>query len=532
MTVSDPATWLAILAGLGLSLFLWSWKSAKSTPPLPPGPRPLPLVGNILDLPPKGEPDHLFWLKHREKYGPVSSVTVMGGTIVILNDKDAAFELMEKMAIKNSSRPHMEFCFGMCGYNRFATGMPYDDTLRRHRKLIHQYIGTSASVIGLRKVQEREISRTLMRLLETPERLIDHVRTQVGATVIELTYGYSMETKQPDPVLQLVSRWVDIFCATVIPGKWLVDLFPFMKHLPSWFPGAGFQEIAKRWRKEVFAAADVPFQFAKIQWENNSNRPSFVSYSLDRAGDDIDPELESDINLSAANLYGAASDTTVSTLSFAYLALIKHPEILRKAQKEIDEVVGSERLPTFEDRAKLVYLESVIKEAYRWHPTAPIGVAHKSDADQIFRGFFIPKDSILLPNAWWYAHDPNRYHEPERFNPERFLAPYNEPDPKEYVFGIGRRICPGKTFADANIWLTIAQTIAVFDVLKAVDEHGVPVEPIVEPITELVTHPAKFPFQIKPRSQKHEEMIRRIAQPSASEKSDLELLEQLGVLKK
>uniref|UniRef100_A0A8H7NBU0 O-methylsterigmatocystin oxidoreductase n=1 Tax=Bionectria ochroleuca TaxID=29856 RepID=A0A8H7NBU0_BIOOC len=437
----------------------------------------------------------------------------MGGTIVILNDKDAAFELMEKMAIKNSSRPHMEFCFGMCGYNRFATGMPYDDTLRRHRKLIHQYIGTSASVIALRKVQEREISRTLLRLLETPERLIEHVRTQVGATVIELTYGYSMETKQPDPVLQLVSRWVDIFCATVIPGKWLVDLFPFMKHLPSWFPGAGFQDIARRWRKEVFAAADVPFQFAKIQWENNSNRPSFVSYSLDRAGDDIDPELESDINLSAANLYGAASDTTVSTLSFAYLALIKHPDILRKAQKEIDEVVGSERLPTFEDRAKLVYLESVIKEAYRWHPTAPI-------------------DSILLPNAWWYAHDPNRYHEPERFNPERFLAPYNEPDPKEYVFGIGRRICPGKTFADANIWLTIAQTIAVFDVLKAVDEHGVPVEPIVQPITELVTHPAKFPFQIKPRSQKHKEMIRRIAQPSASEKSDLELLEQLGVLNK
>lgn len=81
--------------------------------PLPPGPKGLPLVGNVNDLPPPGVPEYQHWLEHKDRYGPLSSVTVLGQTMIIIHDKDVAFELLEKRANRTSGRPHMKFGFDM-----------------------------------------------------------------------------------------------------------------------------------------------------------------------------------------------------------------------------------------------------------------------------------------------------------------------------------------------------------------------------------------------------------------------------------
>lgn len=144
---------------------------------LPPGPKPLPVLGNITDLPPKGVPEFRHWLKHKEVYGPISSVTVMGQTLVIVHDKEAAHDLLEKNSITSSQRPTTEFANNLCGFGEFLPSQQYDDNFRRGRKFVHQQLGTKAAVTRFNDVQEVEVRRFLLRVLNQPETLAEHLKT-------------------------------------------------------------------------------------------------------------------------------------------------------------------------------------------------------------------------------------------------------------------------------------------------------------------------------------------------------------------
>lgn len=151
----------------------------KSKFPLPPGPKPLPIVGNIKDLPPPGTPDFRHWLPFKEKYGPISSVTLLGRTLVIIQDKEAAVEYLEKNSSKTSSRPQFEFA-NMCGYGTMLAFMDYTDLFRQHRKFVHHQFGTTALVSRFNGVQEIESKRFLMRIFKEPESLFQHIKTYVN----------------------------------------------------------------------------------------------------------------------------------------------------------------------------------------------------------------------------------------------------------------------------------------------------------------------------------------------------------------
>jgi fumagillin biosynthesis cytochrome P450 monooxygenase len=146
---------------------------------LPPGPKPWPIIGNIMDLPPKGIPEHQHWLKHKDIYGPVSSVTILRQTMVILHDRDDVHELMEKNSLKTSSRPSFEFASNWCNFRKFTACKPYDDVFRRHRKFMHQQLGTKKSIEQYHTVLEAEAGRFLLRLLEAPQNLTQHLKTYV-----------------------------------------------------------------------------------------------------------------------------------------------------------------------------------------------------------------------------------------------------------------------------------------------------------------------------------------------------------------
>ena len=229
---------------------------------------------------------------------------------------------------------------------------------------------------------------------------------------------------------------------------------------------------------------------------------------------------EDAIKNSAAIMFGGGADTTVSTISSFTLAMMLFPDVQRRAQNEIDEVVGTERLPGFQDRGRLPYVNALVKETLRWLPVVPISTTHVADEEVILSGYRIPKGDYLLPSIWWFLHNPDTHPNPSTFDPDRFLEPRNEPEPSEQIFGYGRRICPGRHLADDNLYLTISRLLATFNVAKALDEEGRPLEIEIEVTAGLISHPKPFPYSIKPRSARHAELIRLVETKHPWELSD------------
>jgi len=153
-----------------------------------------------------------------------------------------------------------------------------------------------------------------------------------------------------------------------------------------------------------------------------------------------------------------------------------HPDIQKKAQKEIDQLLGGERLPTLSDMDDLPYVYAMLKEIYRWHTPLPISIPKSLREDDVYKGYYLPKGAIVMENVWAIFQDPAVYPEPHVFNPERFLKDGKlDPsvrDPEDRVFGSSRRICPGKYFANRALFLRFATILATFNIKPGTNDKG------------------------------------------------------------
>ncbi|KAI0521821.1 cytochrome protein [Xylaria bambusicola] len=500
----------------------------KKQLPLPPGPRGIPLLGNVLDLPPKGGRDCEHWLKFKDTYGPISSITVLGTTFVILHSPELTSELLENRSSKYSSRPSLIFAEAN-GWSDALTLMKYDKAYRRRRKITHTLVGTKMNVAPYLPLQDVEVHRFLFRTLQEPERFLEHIKTEAAAFILKLIYGYTVEPHKPDPLVELVDEAMTHFSATVVPGAWLVDSIPALRYIPEWMLGGGWKKTARAWRAVLRETVEKPLQFARQHITSDDQNRSFVRDFYDEKGAGITSRDQEDFKWAATTLYGGGADTTVNTISAFFLAMILFPDVQRKAQDEIDRVVGTHRLPTFDDRKSLPYIEALLTEAWRWHSVGPLGVPHASSAEDIVNGYRIPKGSIIVSNIWWYTHDPSVYTDPYIFNPERFMGPNPQSDPVPYTFGYGRRICPGRFIADSSVWLTIVRSLAVFNISKGLDENGRETEPNVQFLPGLISRPADFKATIKPRSPEHEALIRQLEELHPWEESNAAEIREMKI---
>lgn len=334
--------------------------------------------------------------------------------------------------------------------------------------------------------------------------------SQIVSFILRTTYGYSANsaTNNPqDPLVNLIRGVNEVIIKVVVPMSWMVDIFPFLKYLPSFLPGMHFKRYAKEISHHHHKASDVPFSFVKNQMDSGSYRPSFVSRSIEdaRTFDGLAVQDAEDIKWSAGAMYIAGGDTVTSSLTTFLLAMTLYPDVQRKAQEEIDRVIGSNRLPRFEDRENLPYLNALVKEVLRWRPVAPLGLPHLAEEDVEYDGYLIPKGSIIIPSIWWICHDPDVYADPETFCPERYLE-RNEPDPVA-VYGFGRRICPGKYLADSTVFITTAKALSVFNIERGVNDGGEGMNPGKTP--GIVSFPTELPYKVAPRSESHAELIQR-----------------------
>ncbi|KAI5118229.1 hypothetical protein M0805_000725 [Coniferiporia weirii] len=511
---------LGLLTILLVARFVRS-RNSKPTLPLPPGPRPLPLIENLLDLPKGFEAFH--WAKHKELYGPISSLSVFGTTIVILNDAQITLDFFEKRSAIYSDRPHFLFGGDLVGFSGVTTLLQYGPLLKTHRKEMHRCIGTPAAMERFIELEEIETRRFLLRLLEEPSELIKHIRTTAGAIILKISHGYTIASRGPDPFVDLADATLVVFSECLIPGKWAIDNFPLLRHLPDWLPGFSSKKTAREWNRIVMDFINKPYAFVKHQMQTGNGIPSFASSLIERNVSD-----EYAMKWIAATLYGGGADTTVSAVATFFLAMVLYPDVYKKAQAEIDTVIGRINLPLLSDRKRLPYIEAIEKESLRWNNVVPMGVPHVSSQEDTYMGYRIPKGATVLSNIWQMTHDPDVYYEPFTFKPERFLGENAEPDPRALAFGFGRRICPGKELADGSLFLSIAMTSAVFNISCAKDAVGRDIEPVYEYTPGVISHPKTFEYSIKPRDKKAESLILSVLDRHPFEAGDADVLAGLS----
>lgn len=331
---------------------------------------------------------------------------------------------------------------------------------------------------------------------------------------MSLTYGYNLKGND-DRMIAAPVQSTEMLSQLILPGAVLVNHLPFLQRIPSWVPWFNYESLARKGRELSSRMANEPFNFVKNAMRDGTAVQSLASEHLQEIENMASPERqrqEAIVKKTLASMYMAGSDTTVSSLTSLFLALVLYPAVQKRARAELDAVVTRDRLPTFGDRPRLPYVDAMCRELLRWQMVTPLGVPHASTEDDVYNGLFIPKGAIMMANAWAILHNPDLYPDPEVFKPERFLnedGTLRDDPVVTLAFGIGKRICPGRHFVDSTLFIVISSVLSVFNVVKAKDMDGREIPVSVAPSFEssIVVHPEKFECAMLPRDKSAKDLI-------------------------
>ncbi|KAH8114929.1 cytochrome P450 [Phellopilus nigrolimitatus] len=523
----DSAVTVSLVV-LATTFFVKQVLLAPKAVKLPPSPPSDPIIGNARSMP--LEFAYKTFGEWTKTYGDVIYASVLGRPMIIINSVASARDLMEKKGAIYSSRPKMWILGELMGWSNTLPFLQYGERFRKHRRMMQQHFNSHA-VAAFRPIQSGQVNDFLRRVLAKPENFRKDVHRLIASSILMATFGHEV-TSENDPYIALVNRTTKMSTDAGSPGGTIIDFFPALRFLPEWLPGMGLKRHARQTSELVAEVMEMPLREIQEKRAAGASPPCYVSYLLDEyeSSGKVDKQHEEDIRCIGAVIYSAGVETTEATISAFFLMMTLYPDIVKCAQEEIDRVVGSDRLPTIEDRPNLPYIDCIMKEVYRFNPAVPIGIPHESMKTDTYRGWTIPSGSMIIPNIWNMMRDENYYPEPETFNPNRFVTKVNdngsdsgdeaegksanirEDDPNTIVFGFGRRLCPGRHFADVTVWLTYACFLATFDI-----------RPYVNPVTgkeELPeasfaggtsSNPNPFKCSITPRSEKHVRLVQQDA---------------------
>ncbi|KAK7408570.1 hypothetical protein QQX98_009275 [Neonectria punicea] len=505
--------------GLGLigAIFLWqliSYLAEGRKAPLPPGPKPVPVIGNIHQLPKSLQWLHLYhWSK---EYGPVMHLSMAGQPLIVLSTHQAAHDLLNRRSARYSDRPRMIMAGELVTKNMHMLLRPYDERYKLHQRMGASLL-TLRSASTYRPLQNVESRQLLFDVLgewdEFGEKGVDfhhHFERAMASTIYCLNYGYRLKTGYEQELMD-ANRVQAEFARTGQVGAYMVDSFPNLNYLPKFLAP---------WKKEAEGLYELERQLhvGNLNKGLNNRGWNFSKHmeASPEAQDMPTEELAFDLGI----LADAGLDTSTVALDWFIVAWITSgSRWVHKAQQLLDEVVGRDRMPTFEDRPKLAYIDAIANETLRWRPVVVGGVPHFTKTEDVYNGYRIPANSIVLGNAFAITRDESVFGEDvDAFKPERWLA--DEVDKKPSIdacgfnttaikdlphtgFGFGRRICTGRIIARNQLFIQMARMLWAFDVQAGVVEatgerHKVDDMDCTE---GFVTLPKPFRAEMKPRGQ-------------------------------
>ncbi|KAF8883317.1 cytochrome P450 [Gymnopilus junonius] len=418
---------------------------------IPHGPIGLPLVGSFPFL---TEWPELILDRWAKKYGSLYSMWLGNQLFVIISDPHV------KMYVKS------ELVFA----GRGITTTPYNDRWKKHRRLGTMWLSKPA-VEKYGHVLDNEAVVFVKDLYRQgkggllPINIQEHAARFPLNNMLAITFGAPPIENVADPFVGEAVRLAHEFMNTTGPVSNLIDFIPILQKFPSEMKSRG-----KKLQSDLIETYGKMLHEVDGRLKRQENVPDCLAKNL------LESRQEND------SMTWTWLCFTSSVVQWFSALIPAYPEIQARAHEELDRVVGRDRLPTVEDEKNMPYIHAIIKEVERCYNPFWLGTPHVNTQDFTYRGQFIPKDTVVIINTYTMHHDEQRYPDPHRFNPDRYIddstlssQSANLANPLErdhWMFGAGRRICPGMWLAEREVWLAIARMLWAFRL------EEVPGEPI------------------------------------------------------
>ncbi|KAL0312079.1 UNVERIFIED_CONTAM: cytochrome [Sesamum radiatum] len=425
---------------------------------LPPSPPKLPVIGHLHHLV-GGLPHHAL-RRVAQEYGPVLYLKLGEVSAVVISSREATKEVVKVQDPACADRPESigsKIMWYDCIDIAFSA---YNEYWRQMRKICILELLSAKNVKSFGSIRQDEVSR-LVKALRSSSGEAVNLTEKVFALTSSITCraAFGNVTRDRDTLIVMLKKAV-----TMTGGFELADLFPSSKLLNvlSWN-----KYKLLRMRRKLDMILDVIVEEHKLKQSGEFGGEDIVDVLLrmQKTGELQFPITNDNIKAVLFDIFSAGTETSSSTIDWAMAELMRNPRVMAKVQAEVREAFKGKTRVEESDLQALKYLKLVIKETFRLHP--PLALLPRACRDECkVNGYSIPLKSKVLINVWAMGRDPEYWHQPETFQPERFENSSTDflGNNLEYIpFGAGRRICPGMNFGLANMELPLAQLLYHFD---------------------------------------------------------------------
>ncbi|KAI3681181.1 hypothetical protein L6452_35966 [Arctium lappa] len=427
---------------------------------LPPGPPKLPIIGNIHQI--AGALPHHAFRHLAKKYGPIMHMQLGQISTIIVSSPHLAKDVFKTNDLALASRPTSLLAdIVLYGGSDVALG-PYGDYWRQLKKIITVELLSAKKVRSFSSFRQQEVGSFVEFIRSAsgkPVTIREKVTKMINNIVCKSSFGDNC--KQQDVLIELVDE-----LGRLVSGFYVADLFPEFGFLSVI---SGMKSKLTTIHKSLDRIFDEIFEERKSRRLRNGESEDDlldVLFTIKESGGLQIPITDNNIKAVFVNMFTGGTDTSAMTIEWAMTEMMKNPNVMEKAQKEVRETFKGKKTIVEDDLKDLVYLKLVIKETLRLHPPLPLLLPRECMEQCQIDGYDIPIKTKVIVNAYACAVNPEYWEDAESFKPERFdksSVDFMGTNFEFVPFGSGRRMCPGITFGLTSIEFALAQMLYYFD---------------------------------------------------------------------